>query len=341
MSTQSLHPLRSQEFQRNPALESLLAEINGALAPAEIPLLPAHPPRWPLIFVVGPLRSGTTLLMQWLSQSGLAQVPSNLISRFYAAPVLGAKIQLLLTDARFQFRDELSDIVAPTDFSSNNGKTRGALSPNEFWYFWRRFIPDDAMTHQAGQQLAACVDTRLLVAELAGLTEIFQAPFALKAMLLNYCLDFLDNLFDKAIFLHVQRDPLANMASILDARRRQYGSDSTWYSFQIPEYEILKGRSPVEQAAGQVFCANRAIHAGLATIAEHKKVAVSYEEFCVSPEALYHKLRALLQEQGHEAAPVYTGPARFGVTRSREAPENLAAAWQCINDLFRHESGQR
>lgn len=321
---------RNREFRRNPQLEALLDDVNSALAGAEQALLPAHPPRWPLIFVVGALRSGTTLMMQWLANTGLAAVPTNLLSRFYRAPVLGAKIQLLLTDPRYRFRDELAGLATAVDYDSSNGKTRGALSPNEFWYFWRRFLPDDATACLPPDQLAAQVDSRHLVAELAGLTEVFQSPFAMKAMLLNYNLGYLDRLFDKAVFLHVHREPVANMASILAARQRQFGSDAPWYSFRIPEYDTLKDLPPAGQAAGQVFSINRAIGAGLAEIPPHKQLTVAYEDFCAAPAATYRELAALLRRHGMDIKADYAGPAHFTPSRPPAAAAELRRVWESI-----------
>lgn len=335
MTAEARTPRRIPEFRRNSELERLLAEVNAALAGAEKALLPDHPPRWPIVFVVGAPRSGTTLMTQWLAQSGLAAVPTNLLSRFYAAPVLGAKIQLLLTDPRYRFRDELADLAAPADFASNNGKTRGALSPNEFWYFWRRFLPDDDAGPRTDAELAATVDTRTLVAELAGMTEAFGSPLALKAMLLNFNLPFLDRLFDTALFLHVRREPLANAASILDARRRQFGSEDAWYSFKIPEYDRLAGLSPVEQVAGQVFSTERGIRAGLERIAPHKQLTVSYEDFCAAPAATWEQLRERLAAGNQLPEAAYAGPARFNKTRPAETfPPDFELAWARISRLL-------
>lgn len=123
---------RTKKFSRNTALEMLLQDINTRLALVEQQEMTQHAGkrmRHPVIFVMGPLRSGTTLFMQWLAQSGLFAYPTNLLSRFYGAPIIGAKIQQLLTDPRFNFRNELGDLTSSSDFCSANGKTKGSLSP--------------------------------------------------------------------------------------------------------------------------------------------------------------------------------------------------------------------
>lgn len=131
---------RVEKFKRNNSLEEFLKEINNDLWNTEEKLLIKKTPEYPLIFVMGPLRSGSTLMTQWLANLGFAY-PTNLMSRFYKAPIIASKIQMLLTDERYNYRNEIRDFNSGIDFSSENGKTRGALAPNEFWYFWRRFLP--------------------------------------------------------------------------------------------------------------------------------------------------------------------------------------------------------
>lgn len=320
---------RTGSFQRNRDLEALLTELNSDLWPAEKALLetPTTAPEQPLIFIVGPLRSGSTLFMQWLASLGLFAYPSNLLSRFYHAPILGAKIQLLLTDERYNFRNEILDFNAEVDFTSFNGKTTGALAPNEFWYFWRRFLPFDEIDYLPNEELKARADGKTLAAELAGVARVLGRPLAMKAMILSHNIDYLAGLFDNAIFVHTCREPLANIASGLDARRRQYGDIDTWYSFKIPEYEQLKSLSPHEQVAGQVFHINRAVEEGLSHLSDERKLVVEYEAFCRSPEYYYRQLRDRLASLGCAIPEAYNGPVEFDTTRKQVDDPLIAQAW--------------
>ena len=263
------------------------------------------------MFIMGPHRSGTTLFIQWLAETGLTAYPTNLLSRFYAAPVIGAHIQLLLTDPRFNFRNEILDFNQPIGFESENGKTRGALAPNEFWYFWRRFLPFGELDWLPDEELFRIVDRARLVSELKTLTQVFDKPFALKGMILNYNIPFLDAIFDQALFIQIRRDPVANVASILQARERQLGSRDAWYSFKIPEYPHLKDLEPVLQAAGQLRCIEQAVTHGMAQVAEERKMVVQYENFCQQPGAVFSQLA---QKLGIPNVP-YDGPENFAIRR--------------------------
>lgn len=307
---------REPSFQRNQALEKLLGELNDALEPAESLLLDSalsQEEKKPPVFVFGPLRSGTTLFMQWLASTGSFAYPSNLLSRFYRAPLVGAMIQLMLTDSRYGFRDEMAGIEAQVNYESDNGKTRGILAPNEFWYFWRRFLPFADRDWATDEELHRRVDTDTLKKEVVGLGQLFQKPFAMKAMILNYNIPFLASVFPEAIFIQLRRDPVTNVASVLEARRRQYGREDVWYSFKIPEYETLAEMPPLPQCAGQIHFNNLAISKAMQKIEECRRMVVDYENFCERPEHYYDQLAAKLTEND---LPRYTGRSSFSHARS-------------------------
>lgn len=313
---------RVKAFKRNNDLEGLLGTLSELLTCSERAALEHYSSGeedYPIVFVMGPLRSGTTLFMQWLASTSLIAYPSNLLSRFYAAPVIGAQIQMLLTDPRFNFRDEILDFNSPISFESENGKTKGALAPNEFWYFWRRFLPFGELDWLADDELFRVVDRKTLVAELTTLTRVFGKPFALKSMILNYNIPFLDAIFKKALFVQIKREPVDNVASILDARKRQLGSENEWYSFKIPEYLILKDLDPITQAAGQVQYINKAIAQGMATVDESRKMMVQYEDFCRNPSQVFDEL---IDKLGIEKVEGSNGGAmQFMPTRQADQPE--------------------
>ena len=147
---------RQPEFTRNDSLEGLLDEINVRLAAGEPDLKDKYPsPSLPVLMVIGPPRSGTTVTMQWLANSGYFAYPTNLLSRFYGAPYVGALIQQLIFDPRFNYKNELFDHNGDsgTAFRSDLGKTKGPTQPNEFWYFWRRFVDIDQAEKLSQQQI--------------------------------------------------------------------------------------------------------------------------------------------------------------------------------------------
>lgn len=317
---------RTENFRRNEDLEWLLKDINSLLAEPEQKIAVPDKQNFPVIFVVGALRSGTTLMTQWIASTGEIAYPSNMLSRFYQAPIIGAKIQRLLTDPKYNFRNEILDFTSSQNFQSNNGKTQGALSPNEFWYFWRRFIkfPDD-IDYLPDEELINKSDWKTMKKELIGMMDVFEKPFSLKGMICNYNIKFLNQIFDKAIFIYVKRNPYTNMESILKARERQSGNINNWYSFHIPEYtHLIKISDPIIQVAGQVYHINQAIQNGLENIEENRKIIVPYEDFCDNPKKYYEQLTDKLLSQGCKINREYYGETRFSVTRTEADPHLIS-----------------
>src|SRR5699024_10587460 len=133
-------------------IEAILRLLNDTLADDEADLTHEYnKPKYPVLFIVGNARSGTTLLYQWLASTGLFAYPSNIISRFYNAPYIVALIHKMFID--YDKFGELSG-DRKLSFNSTLGKTKGPASPHEFWYFWRRFFEFEDIQKLNDQQLA-------------------------------------------------------------------------------------------------------------------------------------------------------------------------------------------
>jgi len=328
---------RTEKFRRNADLESLLAHINADLWPSERELIEQNSEKameFPVVLIMGPLRSGTTLFMQWLANTGIVGYPTNMLSRFYGAPIIGAKIQLLLADVKYSYRDELGEFIRQVKYVSENGKTKGVLAPNEFWYFWRRFLARPECDVWTNEELMESMDVKGLKAELVGMMDVFGKPFAAKGMLFNYNISFLDSVLDKVVFVQMLRDPLSNIRSVLGAREAQMGSRDAWYSFDIPEKSEILRLSPLEQAAAQVACINRAVSDGLAGVSGSRKLVVRYEEFCEGPAIVFGKLRQKINDQGGEVGPEYQGPDSFQVRRFSMEKEQASLAMKVYNNFM-------
>jgi len=325
---------RTNEFRRNQRLTDLLNEINSELEPVEKELMEGQKLEYPVIFIVGALRSGTTLLTQWLANSGSFSYPSNLLSRFYKAPIMGAKLQLLLTDEKYNFRDELKDLKTNVNYESENGKTKGVLAPNEFWFFWQKFFNLEGDDFITKDKLKSKLDARKAIQEeIAGMMNVFKKPMVFKAMNFNYHLDYLDSLFDKAIFIHIEREGLTNIESALVARKKQMGSIDKWYSFKIPEYEKLVKLNPYEQVAGQIYYINKAIEEGLSKIDKNKKVKIKYEDFCENPKGLFEEIHYKLKLNGFIIDKLYTQELKFNISRKKTISNDIIEAYNKFNKI--------
>ncbi len=329
---------RQRIFQKNPALEGLIYEINNLLSTAEETVCRQFDqPALPVLFIVGAPRSGSTLLLQWLALSGHFSYVSNFIARFYKAPYIGAKIQQMLLDEQFAFMNEMQGpgITAHFNYQSNLGKTKGINAPSEFWYFWRRFFQFNE-THKLEAEQLARVDIKRFASELAALQSLQNKPLVLKALILNWNLRFLAEHIPSVRFIHIKRHPYFNMRSLLNARRKFFGSIKQWYSFKPAEYDTLKLLDPYKQVAGQVYYTNLAVQQELEEIGGARYITVDYEEFCLHPRKTWQdiaKLSSLRQEEGDL---VYMGPEKFENTNilSNEDLEEYSKIKNSYREMF-------
>ncbi|MEW8049640.1 MAG: sulfotransferase [Candidatus Thiodiazotropha endolucinida] len=335
MSQEMGNESRTDAFRRNPELENLIRRLNDILRRAAgQELAKFEAPELPLILVVGGPRSGTTLMMQWLAASGRFGYPSNLIARFYKAPYIGALIHEMLVNPKYQYKNDFKDIrpyTMQSSFASDLGKTDSLAAPNVFWYFWRRFFDfDDCPYLDESKQKAA--DTRNFVKELAAVESVFAKPFAMKGIIVNWNLDFINRLFGKILFIHVRREPAYQMLSILKARERFRGDRRLWWGFKPPEYDALTLNTPEHEVAAQIHFTRQAIANSFEKMPSERWLSVDYEQFCETPEAVYELIYERLSQQDYTIPERYRGQMRF--SNSNDSYSDSVKSLEAVYSAF-------
>jgi len=328
---------RTTTYQKNDSLDQLLAELSQLLTPVEKIveaniICPALPP----LFVVGNPRSGTTLLMQFLASTGQFAVPTNLLSRFYYAPYLGGKIQQLLTDSRFDYKNEMTDLTGSPAYTSKLGKTVGALSPSEFNHFWRRFLPNYDPEYLS-EDRCSLVDGDGLRRGVAAIEKVFEQPFAAKAVILQYNLDLLFHLFKNCLVVYIERSPLHIMQSILFAREEFYGNRDIWWSVKPKEYEMLKDMDIYHQIAGQVYFTKLSIENSFNHIPANNQLVVNYETLCHEPKSMYVQIADKYSLLGCKLSNRYTGSNSFKVSHQIKLSKQEVSSFESAYGYFCNE----
>ena len=291
---------RTTEFKRNSNLEALLEELAQYLEPIESEIEKRFTkPTFPPLFLVGNPRSGTSLFMQFLSATNAFAVPTNLLSRFYYAPYLGAKIQELTTNPKYDYKNQLGTEDYKITFNSVLGGTHGKLSPSEILHFWRLFLPRYDPQY-LNENECGKIDVVGLRKGIAAIESVFEKPFAAKAFMLQYNLDWLIKAFPNCIIVYLKREPIFVMQSILKAREIHYGDRQKWWSVKPQEYEFLKEMDPYHQIAGQVYYTDKALEEQLTGLCESKKLEIKYEDFCLNPRYVAASIKQKYFEAGFE-----------------------------------------
>ena len=132
---------KTSDFKANAGLNEIINELSTLLKPVQLEKQKRFTEnKYPLAFIVGNPRSGTTLFLQWMASSGLFSYPTNVLNRFAYAPYIGALIQQILFNPDYDFQNAFEDNKITPLFDSNLGKTKGAMAPSEFQHFFRNYM---------------------------------------------------------------------------------------------------------------------------------------------------------------------------------------------------------
>lgn len=273
--------------------------VNTLLGPLECALLARDqsPTDCRPIFIIGPPRSGTTVLYQTLVNCLEVGYFSNLHALVYGMPTLVERC----VDSR--------TYLDAADYRSDLGRTRGWHAPSEcgeFWYrfYRRRFTPsaDDSTTPRALNRLARVMRR---------MTSIRNRPFLIKNVYCSLRLPTLDLAFPGALYLVVRRDEIETGHSLLSARRDRFGRYDLWFSVKPPDVEELADLPPHEQVIEQARSIYRLIDGERMRLGRDRFLDIEYERFCENPEQTVERIRDFAASHDvrlNRAAPV---PASF------------------------------
>ncbi len=301
-----------------------------ALAPLERSLLAkapelAHPP----VFIVGPPRSGTTLLYEAMVTRFRFSYFSNIAHRLHRTPAAATKLG---AGAIHRWKG---------DFQSRYGHIPGWGSPNEGGWIWKRWIPEEHALNEtdvAGRPVDVMSRT---VAAIAGLLE---APFLNKNVMHSVHMRLLDAIFPECLFVECRRDPMTTGRSILRARTDEFGEGGLekWLSVQPPGWDLYAERSPGEQAVAQVMLTRAAIAQDAAGLGAARHLVVEYEQLCDQPESVVGTIQSFFRSHSVVLEDRDELPAEFARPASRPLSEMLEGQLHAACELWSgQQSGMR
>jgi hypothetical protein len=270
--------------------------VQTALAPLEAALTARHPaPRWPVVFIVGPPRSGTSLFYELLVTRYRFAFFTNLSHRFYrtpaAASLLGAR---LIRDRRPRFE-------------SDYGHIAGWSAPNEGGWIWRRWLADGDWTDE---RAAAGLDLAAMRATVGAVEAALGAPFVNKNVMHANRMRLLDRIYPGCLFIEVCRDPAETARSIVRAERKEKGParhPDDWWS--VRPSSVAPG-SDLERAANQVTGVMADIDRDARHLGRDCLLRVDYARLCAATEPVLTEVAAFLRLNGvpvEDRAAVPTG----------------------------------
>ena len=263
------------------------------------------------VFIVGPPRSGTTLLYQSLVHSFAVGYTANIHCLLYGGPSL---VERALRPSRRG---------SPVRFRSANGRTAGLRGPSECGEYWYRFFPRDPtyvrssdLSHLALSRLRTSVGAMLRACSVC---VVYKNTYnSLRLEPISVCLP-------EALFVVVRRGVLDVARSLLAGRHRVLGSYEAWWGVRPPGPD-LSSRPPHEQAVEQVVRINDVIDRDTASIGSHRFLQVQYEDLVQDPRSQMIRVRDFMDSHGSNLATRFRLPTRFDTAHERLADASLDRA---------------
>jgi hypothetical protein len=291
---------RLKDFRKEEALEEYLARLNRYLLPFDGDK-DLCGPVYPVIYVVGLPRSGTTLLSQLISRYLPFGYINNIIARLWLNPVVGIRLSQAILGSEARER-----IV----FESTHGVTADPWGPHEFGYFWRHWLRlDDAPTHKLSPEHLENVDRTGLRNMLRAMIGAFAAPLVFKNIICGLQAEFLSQLYPSTLFVLIERDPKAVAASLLRSREARYGDPAIWWSLKPSTYhEISRIQPTAAQIDRQIADSARDFALELAKPGV-RFIRFSYENLCSDPVKCLNMIAGEVTALGHPVSLLGRPPA--------------------------------
>lgn len=311
------------EFEKDRGYEEFIESFNDYLVPFEQYRYRELEEKLPNVHVIGVPRSGTTLLLQLIISHFSVGYINNFIARFWKAPVSGIRISRNLWGD--DYKSELSSELGSTD------RVRG---PNEFNYFWYDMLGYRGHLQKSDEQ-AAKIDWQRVAKVLKNMTWAFEKPIVFKSFMLGWHARWLQQQLDKTCFIWIRRDPTDNALSLLDMRRKLFGTIDKWASFKPKNYDALKELSPYEQVAGQVFYLEKAYEKQLKKLPESNYVVFDYKDICREPQRALKTIKSLINlNGGHLTATDYAATPQQPSTKSAETHSDYEKVHDAVRSFY-------
>ena len=275
----------------------LLAPVDMLLSVAERRRYASAPePRWPIVIVCGPPRSGTTLVAQVLVANLPLGYLTNRTALFPRSPLTSMRA--------FGGRGQ-----HPGGYDSFYGKTRSFDGQNDALYVWDRWLGSDRTT----APVALSAERHASMRRFFGAWQAqVQGPVLAKNNSLNASAHLVAEALPEARFICLARDPLYLAQSLLLAREEIHGDR------RFP-YGLTHGGPPLADPLEDV-CRQVRFHEQLARTAQERLGPdrfwiLSYEAFCADPRGLVERVAREFLRQPPDPARIDPALKPFSESR--------------------------
>lgn len=242
----------------------------------------------PILLVVGPPRSGTTLVYQVLSEQLPVSYFDNWGAMFPSSTITASRLL-----KRYSKRSRSS-------YHSYYGNTAGFRGVNDGFHVWNRWLGNDRYSVPEDIDPDTREDMQRFF---AAWSEAFGLPLLNKNNRNTFCLALLASVLENAVFVVVTREPVFAAQSLLIARKDIQGDTAVGWGLGANRPRSGPELSPLEDVADQVRFIYGRLHDQLERVPRERVVHVRYEDFCGEPARLVARMMEVLRERSTETKP--------------------------------------
>lgn len=227
---------------------------------------------YPVMLIIGPPRSGTSISFQTLAHGLDVHFPNHLYALFRNAPFLGMKLGSTFAGER-----------PHKAFSSVHGFSTGDgfKGPNEWEQFFRQrvFFPlrADPLSRSARQALLELNGT---------IQNKLRKGFLAKPLNAAFHIDTIIETLPGVRFIAINRDLDATIASIIKAKRVEGKTKAELFYAPPPELEGIAFETERDQVAAQVQAIRARMERTLEKHGDDRIMHVKYKDVCANPIGL-------------------------------------------------------
>ena len=264
----------------------------------------AGAPQNPLLIVVGPPRSGTTLVAQYLINAFEVAYINNLTSLFPRSPITINRALRRFVRLR------------PGDYRAFYGKSRGLAGANDGLYIWDRWLGSQREEVPVALEKGGDDSMRRFF---AAFDRLYELPVVTKVNRINTCADLVAAALENASFICLQRHPLYLAQSLYIARQDIAGDMRQAYGVQ---HDNADPDDAVEDVCQQVAFHEQHAQRQQELLGSSRYSIISYEDFCANPRGL---VESLLQEHTElrRRSDGLALSTSFSVSELRRLPEPI------------------
>ena len=264
---------------------------------------------FPPIFIIGPPRSGSTLLFQVMVNAFNFGYTSNAHAKWYGGMSYYER-----------FRSKKSQ--GASDYTSQHGRTKGKHSPHESWQYWYQFFRKTPM-FVGNSDIAPSLPGKLR-RSLLRITRASEMPFLFKNLPCAMRLAPLTNVVPEALYIVTQRDYLATAHSILAGRKKANGNYDDWWSVEPKEIDELRKLPAEEQVVKQIYSIYHEIDSHREKIGPDKILDISYEVLCEDTHGTIERIQSFLESNSINTKAGYSEvPFRFDINKKVKIDADL------------------